>query len=87
MKRLGEKIDSIIERNSRVEDDKSWETSLFRRAVIAVATYVLVLYFLIIINAPNPYTNALVPSIAYMLQQSSFPVLKKIWLEKKSGSK
>ncbi|HLC92437.1 MAG TPA: hypothetical protein VJH23_01890 [archaeon] len=77
-----EKIDSILERNARVESDKAWEVSKFRRGIIAVATYLLVLYFLILINAPNPYLNAFVPAIAYLLQQGTFPALKKFWLEK-----
>ncbi|MCR4368309.1 MAG: hypothetical protein NUV67_00185 [archaeon] len=74
-----EKIDSILERNRRVESDKAWETSLMRRGVLALATYAVVLYFLIVIDAPNPFLNALVPPIAYLLQQWSMPFLRTYW--------
>ena len=76
------KINSILERNSRVEADKAWETSKARRAIIALATYFLVLYFLLLVRAPNPYTNAVVPALAYVLSTLSVPSLKKFWLER-----
>lgn len=79
---LGNKISEIEERNKRVEADKAWETSKTRRFLLAVATYLIVLYFLISINAPNPYLNALIPAVAYLIQQYSLPFVKKIWVEK-----
>ncbi|HZX20213.1 MAG TPA: hypothetical protein VFF13_04315 [archaeon] len=79
---FGNKISEIEERNKRVEADKAWETSKTRRFILALATYLIVLYFLISINAPNPYLNAAIPAGAYLIQQYSFPFLKKIWIEK-----
>jgi len=64
-----------------VEGDKAWETSKTRRAIIAAATYAIVLYFLLLINAPNPYFNALVPTIGYVLSTLSLPFIKNRWLE------
>lgn len=81
-KTLEQKIQSIFERNERVEKDKAWETSLVRRITLAAATYLVVLYFLLLINAPNPYFNSLVPAGAYLVQQYSIPFLKKIWENK-----
>ncbi|MFH1224256.1 MAG: hypothetical protein V1676_00450 [Candidatus Diapherotrites archaeon] len=74
-----EKISAILSRNARVERDKAWEVSKTRRAIIAVATYLVILYFLLLINAPNPYTNALVPAAAYLLSTLSLPFIKKWW--------
>lgn len=74
-----EKISAILSRNARVERDKVWETSKIRRAVIAVATYLVILYFLLLINAPNPYFNAIVPAAAYLLSTLSLPFIKKWW--------
>ena len=76
------KITQILERNARVETDKAWETSLARRLILAVATYIAAACFLLIINAQNPFLAALVPAGAYLLQQYSMPFFKKILAEK-----
>ncbi len=81
-KSLEGKINSILERNARVEADKAWETSLTRRGIIIAFTYLAVLYFLFLISAPNPFLVALVPAGAYVLQQFSFPFIRKWWAEK-----
>ena len=75
-------VKSILERNERVEADKAWETSKLRRAIIAAVTYIIVLYFLLLANIPNPYVNALVPAMAYVLSTLSIPVLKGLWAKK-----
>ncbi|MFH1641886.1 MAG: hypothetical protein ABIC04_03220 [Nanoarchaeota archaeon] len=74
-------IQNIIERNKRVEKDKAWETSFTRRFIIAVLTYMLIVVFLIIINVPNPWLNALVPTIAFIISTLSLSLFKKIWLK------
>ncbi len=75
-------VKSILERNARVEADKAWETSVTRRLIIFGATYVIVLYFLILVNAPNPFLNALVPALAFAVSTLSVSALKKFWLER-----
>jgi len=78
---LESKVDSIIERNKKVESDKAWETSKTRRLILGIATYVLILYFLILIEAPNPYFNAIIPAAAYLIQQYSAPFVKEWWIK------
>ncbi len=51
---MKKEIDKINERNARVEADKAWETSIIRRAIIAVLTYIIIVIFLMIIHAPVP---------------------------------
>ena len=70
----------IRERNARVEADKAWETSITRRGIIAVFTYAVVVLFLVLIDAPNPWLNALVPAGAYVLSTLTLPFIKKWWL-------
>jgi len=77
---IEEEIKKIKERNARVEKDKAWETSYFRRTAIAIGTYVVVLLFLIIIEASNPYLAAAVPAIAFLLSTLTLPFFKKWWL-------
>ena len=73
-------INSIRERNARVEADKAWETSFARRMTIAIGTYVLCAILLLAINAQNPYLAALVPAFGFLLSTLTLPFLKSAWL-------
>ncbi len=73
-------IESIKERNKRVETDKAWETSKTRRAIIAVLTYFIVVVFLYMINAPKPWLTAFIPAIGYALSTLTMPIFKRIWV-------
>jgi uncharacterized membrane protein (DUF485 family) len=70
----------IHERNARVEADKAWETSKSRRVLIAILTYVVVVLFLLVINAPSPFLAALVPVGGFVLSTLSLPFIKSWWL-------
>ena len=73
-------LDGIKERNRRVEADKAWETSKTRLLVLSTATFLIVLYFLLLTKAPDPYLNALLSAGAFPLQQATMPWLKRTWL-------
>lgn len=81
MKGINKEIKAIIERNQKVERDKAWETSFARRTIIAIITYFLIVLFLWIIEVPNPWLNALVPTIAFILSTLSLSLFKKWWLK------
>jgi len=76
-----QEIQKIIERNARVERDKKWETSLFRRLFLTITTFILAFLFLKIIKVENPFWGACVPAGAYFLQNLAKPLspLRKIW--------
>lgn len=74
-------IDDILKRNSRVEQDKAWETSVTRRAVIATITYVVASVFLWRIGVSEPMINALVPTGGFLLSTLSLPFVKNIWIK------
>jgi len=76
---LKQEINKIIERNKRVEIDKAWETSYMRRILLAIFTYLAIGIYLRVINVPNPWLNAIVPAIAFMLSTLTMPFFKKIW--------
>lgn len=78
---LENKIKKIEERNAKVEADKAWETSYARRTLIVVFTYLAIAVYLNAINIPEPWFNAIVPAIAFMLSTLTFPFFKKIWFE------
>jgi len=77
-----EEIDSIKERNRKVEADKAWETSFTRRFIIAVLTYLIVVLFLYLINVQNPWLNALVPTGGFLLSTLTLPFVKRWWINK-----
>lgn len=74
-------IESIKERNLRVENDKLWETSLTRKLIIAVLTYLVIVLFFISANLPNPFVNAIVPTLGFILSTLSLPYFKQIWIK------
>lgn len=72
---------TIEERNRRVEADKAWEVSMFRRATIAITTYLIAVAALVSIGSERPFLDALIPTIGYVLSVQSLPILKKWWLK------
>lgn len=79
---LQQQIDEIKERNSRVEADKAWETSMVRRGFICVVTYVFAVMWLNLIHANNPFLNAFVPTVGYFLSTVSLPYIKNYWTKR-----
>ena len=81
-KNIEKELETIKERNKRVEADKSWETSKIRRGIIATATYLVFVWFLWLIKSPNYWLNALIPAGAYVISTLTLPFIKKRWIEK-----
>lgn len=75
-------IREIQERNRRVELEKAWETSLTRRGIIAIITYVVAYLWLVNIGNEKALQNALVPFLGYLFSTWSIPVVKKWWIQK-----
>jgi len=81
MKTLEQEITKIQERNQRVELDKAWETSLTRKLAIAILTYFVVVLFFTFAELPNPFVNAIVPTLGFLLSTLSLPYIKKVWVQ------
>ncbi len=82
MQELHSTVESIVERNARVERDKAWETSMTRRGSIALMTYLTASIFLWLTGNPLPLVHALVPAGGYLFSTLSLPWLKNLWLQK-----
>ncbi|MBW3015554.1 hypothetical protein KY330_03970 [Candidatus Woesearchaeota archaeon] len=82
LNQLEKEIILIKKRNKRVEADKAWETSMFRRVIIAVMTYIVVVLFMWIIDVQDFWLNALVPTAGFMLSTLSLPFIKKWWINR-----
>lgn len=81
LKLLEEKIKKIEERNIKVEVDKSWELSYTRRFLLLLFTYLTIGFYLQAIKIPQPWLNAIVPAIAFMLSTLTLPLFKKLWFK------
>ena len=82
---LEKEIESIKERNKRVELDKAWETSWTRRICIMVLTYaVVLLYSYIVRKFSNIYLSSLIPVIGFTLSTLSIKAIRKIWQKNKN---
>ena len=80
-------IEQIKLRNSRVELDKSWETSNFRKISIAVVTYMFMTVFFYTIGVDMPYINSLVPTFGYLLSTLTLGVIKNIWIKRHTNGR
>lgn len=76
---LEKRIEKIEERNSKVELDKSWETSWTRKILLAIFTYIAIALYLKFVVGINPWVNAIVPSVGFLLSTLTLPYFKKLW--------
>lgn len=82
MENLEEKIDSVIERNERVEANKAWETSKTRKSLILIITYIIAFAVMWGINISDPHLNAFIPTLGFYLSTLSIGFFKKLWIKK-----
>ena len=75
-------IKKIKQRNTRVEADKAWETSLTRKIVIFFLTYLLMVLFMYVSHIERPWINAIIPSFAFLLSTLTLPFIKSYWIKK-----
>lgn len=74
-------LEQIKDRNRRVELDKKWETSWTRIIAIAALTYILVVVFFHFTGSSQPFINAIVPTLGFLLSTLSISLLKSFWIQ------
>ena len=77
--KIEEQMRSILERNKRVEQDKAWEVSATRRTFIALVTYAIACYYLWLIDVPQFWLHAVIPTGGYVLSTLSLPWVMRWW--------
>ena len=82
MTNLQKEIESIKQRNKRVEADKAWEISWTRKILIAVLTYIVIVLFFLVADLPKPFLNPLVPTAGFILSTLTLSHFKKVWLRR-----
>jgi len=80
-KKLELEIKKIQKRNLRVEADKAWETSYFRKILVALLTYIVIVSFFLVSGLPKPFINSIVPTLGFLLSTLTVPVFKKFWIK------
>lgn len=80
---IEERIAILENRNKRVEGDKAWETSVVRRVAIAILTYLTVAAYLHFVVRIDPWLNALVPVVGFLLSTLTIDALKRYWLSRR----
>lgn len=78
---IEQEIKAIHERNRKVEADKAWELSISRKILVAILTYLVIVLFFYFVGLPNPFLNAIVPTLGFMLSTLSMPFFKKLWVK------
>jgi hypothetical protein len=76
---LERRIEKIEKRNKNVEADKAWETSWTRKILIAVFTYTAIALYMLFVLEINPWVNAIVPTVGFLLSTLTFPYFKDFW--------
>lgn len=79
LKSLEKEIQLIGARNKKVGLDKAWETSLTRRVLLSIFTYIAVGFYLDAIHISQPWLNAIVPTFAFLLSTLTLPYFRKLW--------
>lgn len=81
LSKLEKRIEAIEKRNRRVESDKAWQDSWFRKILIALFTYLsIALYFQYILQS-DPWLNAIVPTTGFLLSTLTFSSFKRLWMK------
>jgi hypothetical protein len=82
LKDLELEIKKLKQRNKRVEQAKAWETSLTRKLLICVLTYILIVLFFYSASLPSPLINSIIPTIGFFLSTLSIPKAKTYWVQR-----
>ncbi len=79
LEEIEKRINSIELRNKSVELNKAWETSYTRKFLISIFTYLAIALYLKFIVEIDPWINAIVPTVGFLLSTLSLPFFKKLW--------
>ena len=80
-------LESIKQRNAKVEADKAWEVSYFRIGTICLITYFVAAALLCLIGSDIFWLGAIIPTVGFFLSTQSIPMVKRWWLQSRYGDK
>ena len=74
-------IEKLKARNKTVETNKAWETSLSRKLLLMILTYLLISITLVTLQNQSPWTNAIIPTLGFFLSTLTIPAAKNFWIK------
>lgn len=80
--KLEKRISQIEDRNKKVEIDKAWESSYTRRILLIFFTYSTMAIYMGLVLRVEPFVNALVPTLGFLLSTLSLSFFKEFWIKK-----
>lgn len=83
---LEKRISAIEARNKKVEADKAWETSTTRKVLLVIFTYVSIGLYMWVIRVYQPWLNAVIPTLGFLLSTLTLPYVKDWWLNTREES-
>ncbi len=81
IEQLEERLIKIEKRNQLVELNKAWETSYVRKGLLIIFTYLAIALYLHFIVGIDPWINAVVPAIGFLLSTLTLPFFKRLWVK------
>jgi hypothetical protein len=81
MQNIEEEIINLKLRNKKVDLDKKWETSLTRKSVVALLTYCSMIILMSVLKTQNPFLDAIIPTLGYLLSTLSLGFVKNRWIK------
>ena len=82
VQQLAQELALIQKRNKRVEANKAWELSWTRRLLVGILTYVVIACFFLSLSLPQPFVNAIIPTMGFLLSTLSIGLVKQLWIHK-----
>jgi hypothetical protein len=79
LEELEKELLNIKARNKKVETDKAWETSWSRKILLFVFTYLAIGFYINAIGINQPWLNAVIPSLGFLLSTLTLPFFKTVW--------
>ena len=77
---LNKRVAAIEQRNKKVELDKAWETSVVRKILIVVMTYIVITLLFIFAGLSKPFLNSIIPAAAFIISTLSLSYFKTKWI-------
>jgi hypothetical protein len=82
LEELDRRITAIEQRNRRVEADKAWETSIYRKISLILLTYFVMCVVFWSLGSQPYWKNAIVPTLGFYLSTLSLSMIKS-WYQRK----
>lgn len=82
LQQLEKRIAAIEERNRRVEADKAWEVSAFRKVILLLLTYAVIVGLFLASGVKQAWLNAAEAAIGFYISTFVLGFVKAWWIKR-----